>query len=186
MKPHVEGVIPNFTVTRSSSQTVHPETSFSDRVAGPCWSLSVTMPGKDRGSYAFIKERWLPAHTHTHTHTHTRTHTHVELKCHYLAGSSELNETEEKGKGRKKETEMVLNSFIIQMNENHINASRQGRASVSKLAHQLCEEANEGRGLSVAIARSRQKGFWFHLEERPLRADWSGASWPSLSELWPP
>lgn len=41
---------------------------------------------------------------------------------------------------------MVLNSFIIQMTENHINASRQGRASVSKLAHQLREEANEGRG----------------------------------------
>lgn len=45
---------------------------------------------------------------------------------------------------RKKER--LLNSFIIQMNENHINASRQGRASVSKLAHQLCEETNEGRG----------------------------------------
>lgn len=35
MKPHVEGVIPNFTVTRSSSQTVQSETSLSDRVAVP-------------------------------------------------------------------------------------------------------------------------------------------------------
>lgn len=42
---------------------------------------------------------------------------------------------------------MVVNSFIIQMNENHIDASRQGRASVSKLTRQLCDEANEGRGL---------------------------------------
>lgn len=85
-------------------------------------------------------------HAHTHTGARTHTLTHLELKCHYLAGTEELNKTEETGKVRKRETKMALNSFIIQMNENHFNASRQGRASVSKLTHQLCEEANEGRG----------------------------------------
>lgn len=44
---------------------------------------------------------------------------------------------------------MVLNSFIIQMNGNHAEASRRGRASVSKLAQQLREGANEG-GVAAA------------------------------------
>lgn len=44
---------------------------------------------------------------------------------------------------------MVLNSFIIQMNGNHAGASGRGRASVSKLAQQLREGANEG-GASAA------------------------------------
>lgn len=101
----------------------------------------VTMPGKTKALLHSSKSR-----SFLRTHTHTDTDTHVELKCHYLAGTEELNKTEETGKGRKRETKMVLNSFIIQMNENHINASRQGRASVSKLTHQLHEDANEGRG----------------------------------------
>lgn len=48
-------------------------------------------------------------------------------------------------KEKKKDSKMVLNSFIIQMNENHISASRQSRASVSKLTQQLHEETNKGR-----------------------------------------
>lgn len=84
---------------------------------------------------------------------------HAELKCHYLAGIEALNSTEETGKSRKGETKMVLNSFIIQMNENHINASRQGCASVSKLAHQLCEETNEGRGSVWQQLASLEKAF---------------------------
>lgn len=35
---------------------------------------------------------------------------------------------------------MVLNSFIIQMNGNHVDASGRGRASVSELAPQLRRE----------------------------------------------
>lgn len=38
---------------------------------------------------------------------------------------------------------MVLNSFIIQMNGNQVDASRRGRASVSKLVQQLHEGADE-------------------------------------------
>lgn len=64
-----------------------------------------------------------------------------------------------RGDRKIEKKERLLNSFIIQMNENHINASRRGRASVSKLAHQLCEETNEVQGLSVAVAHSPQKGF---------------------------
>lgn len=95
------------------------------------------MPGKDRGSYAFIKERWLPAHARSHT---------CRIKMPLLSWKLGAQRDRGEREREKKETKMVLNSFIIQMNENHINASRQGRASVSKLAHQLHEEANEGRG----------------------------------------
>ena len=56
--------------------------------------------------------------------THADTLAYPELKCHYLAGTEELNKTEETEKRRKRETKMVLNAFIIQMNENHINESR--------------------------------------------------------------
>lgn len=67
---------------------------------------------------------------------------------------------------------MVLNSFIIQMNGNHAGASGRGRASVSKLAQQLREGANEGG----ASAASRQ-GFWFRSPALgALRAAWPGAS----------
>lgn len=130
MKTHVEGVISNLTVLCSGLQMVHFENSFSFCAVEPYQAL-VTVPGKTKGSYAFIEERQFPARTQTHTHVDALAH--VELKCHYLAGMEELNNTEQTGKERKRETKMVLNSFIIQMNENHINASRQGRASVSKL-----------------------------------------------------
>lgn len=149
MKTHVEGVISNFTVICSSLQMVHFENSFSDCVADPYQAYRLQCQERQRLLCIHKRAR---AHTctlarmHTHTHTYVDTLAHVELKCHYLAGMEELNNTEETGKKRKRETKMVLNSFIIQMNENHINASRQGRASVSKLAHQLREETNEGRG----------------------------------------
>lgn len=57
---------------------------------------------------------------------------HVELKCHYLAGTLGLGSTGERWKRGKKQSKMVLNSFIIQMNGNHVDASGRGRASVSE------------------------------------------------------
>lgn len=48
---------------------------------------------------------------------------------------------------------MVLNSFIIQMNGNHVDASGRGLASVSKLAQQLREGANEGGAVACAALR---------------------------------
>lgn len=49
-------------------------------------------------------------------------------------------------KKRIRETKTVLNSFIIQMSENHVNESRQSSTSVSKLAQQLQQETHESRG----------------------------------------
>lgn len=77
---------------------------------------------KDKDSFAFIKEKSFPVHTHRHTH--------LELKRHYLAGSEDFNKTEETGE-RRKRTKMVFNAFIIQMNENHINESRQKASCTS-------------------------------------------------------
>lgn len=54
---------------------------------------------------------------------------------------------------------MVLNSFIIQMNGNHVDASRRGRASVSKLAQQLCEGANKGDASAVRQRTALWKTF---------------------------
>lgn len=50
---------------------------------------------------------------------------------------------------------MVLNSFIIQMNGNHVDASGRGRASVSELAPQLLRElmkAAPRRGVRGGVA----------------------------------
>lgn len=86
---------------------------------------------KDKGSPSEWLTQWFPAHTHTKAQT----------KTHPTGAQQDRGERE-----REKETEMLLNSFIVQMNENHINASGQGRASVSELTQQLREEANEVRG----------------------------------------
>lgn len=56
----------------------------------------------------------------------------------------------ELGTEKETETKMMLNSFIIQMNGNHADASRRGRASVSKLASQLREGANEAGQLAAS------------------------------------
>lgn len=96
----------------------------------PSPNVSPTIPGKTKAHRVSGSPSGF-LHTHTQRHKQKLT-------------PQELNKTEERE--REKETEMLLNSFIVQMNENHINASGQGRASVSELTQQLREEANEGRG----------------------------------------
>lgn len=112
MKTHVEGVISNFTGKCSTSQTVHLKNSFSDSAVEP--HQAYRLQWQERQTLSCIHK----------TAPVSCTHTHAELKCHYLAGTEELNKTEETGNERKRETKMLFNSFIIQMNENHINASK--------------------------------------------------------------
>lgn len=125
VKTHVERVIFNFTVICSSAQHVHFEKSLPDCVAElfPLWALKVHL-------------FWGCAIS-----VHVSLTKLIGYNATNVNGTEELNKAEETGKGK---TKKVHDYFIIQMNDNHMHASRQGCASVSKWTHQLCAEA-EGR-----------------------------------------